>query len=93
MFRAVRDRLSGAEDVVLGALCRNDLGLAVANSLSAVRAGAREIVCSIHGVGERAGIAPLEEVALAAWVVRATGDVPRNSTPRNWPRQAGWWGA
>ena len=68
MFRAVRERLSGAEDVVLGALCRNDLGLAVANSLSAVRSGAREIVCSMHGVGERAGIAPLEEVALAAWV-------------------------
>lgn len=68
MFRAVRDRLAGAEDVVLGALCRNDLGLAVANSLSAVRSGAREIVCSMHGVGERAGIAPLEEVALAAWV-------------------------
>jgi 2-isopropylmalate synthase len=68
MFRAVREKLSGAEDVVLGALCRNDLGLAVANSLSAVRSGAREIVCSIHGLGERAGIAPLEEVALAAYV-------------------------
>ena len=68
MFKAVRDKLPGAEDVVLGALCRNDLGLAVANSLSAVRSGAREIVCSIHGIGERAGIAPLEEVALAAWV-------------------------
>lgn len=68
MFRAVREKMSGAEDVVLGALCRNDLGLAVANSLSAVRNGAREIVCSMHGVGERAGIAPLEEVALAAWM-------------------------
>lgn len=68
MFRAVREKMSGAEDVVLGALCRNDLGLAVANSLSAVRNGAREIVCSMHGVGERAGIAPLEEVAMAAWV-------------------------
>jgi 2-isopropylmalate synthase len=68
MFRAVREKLAGAEDVVLGALCRNDLGLAVANSLSAVRSGAREIVCSIHGLGERAGIAPLEEVALAAYV-------------------------
>jgi 2-isopropylmalate synthase len=68
MFKAVREKMPGAEDVVLGALCRNDLGLAVANSLSAVRSGAREIVCSMHGVGERAGIAPLEEVALAAWV-------------------------
>jgi 2-isopropylmalate synthase len=68
MFKAVREKMPGAEDVVLGALCRNDLGLAVANSLSAVRSGAREIICSMHGIGERAGIAPLEEVALAAWV-------------------------
>lgn len=68
IFRGVRERLAGAEDVVLGALCRNDLGLALANSLSAVRAGAREIVCSIHGLGERAGIAALEEVAMAVHV-------------------------
>jgi 2-isopropylmalate synthase len=51
--------------VVLSAHCHDDLGLAVANSLAAVRAGVRQIECTINGIGERAGNASLEEIAVA----------------------------
>ena len=64
MFTAVRERI-GRNDVVLSCHCHNDLGLAVANSLAAVEAGARQIECTINGIGERAGNASLEEVAMA----------------------------
>jgi 2-isopropylmalate synthase len=55
----------GIERVVLSAHCHDDLGLAVANSLAAVRAGARQVECTINGIGERAGNAALEEVVMA----------------------------
>jgi 2-isopropylmalate synthase len=64
MFTAVRERIQ-RDDVVLSCHCHNDLGLAVANSLAAVEAGARQIECTINGIGERAGNASLEEVAMA----------------------------
>ncbi len=64
IFTAVRDRIR-RDDVVLSCHCHNDLGLAVANSLAAVEAGARQIECTINGIGERAGNASLEEVAMA----------------------------
>jgi 2-isopropylmalate synthase len=64
MFRHVRERL-GAREVVLSAHCHNDLGLAVANSLAAVAAGARQVECTINGIGERAGNASLEEFVVA----------------------------
>lgn len=51
--------------VIISAHCHNDLGLAVANSLAAVEAGARQVECTINGIGERAGNAALEEVAMA----------------------------
>src|SRR5438128_2515763 len=57
----VRDR----EDVTISVHCHNDLGLAVANSLAAVDAGARQIECTINGIGERAGNASLEEIVMA----------------------------
>ncbi|MEZ5292089.1 MAG: hypothetical protein R2745_13465, partial [Vicinamibacterales bacterium] len=63
MFRAVGDRVGPA--IVLSAHCHNDLGLAVANSLAAIEAGARQIECTINGIGERAGNAALEEVVMA----------------------------
>jgi 2-isopropylmalate synthase len=63
MFRAVGTRVG--DGVVLSAHCHNDLGLAVANSLAAVQAGARQVECTINGIGERAGNASLEEIVMA----------------------------
>ena len=65
MFEAVREGVPSAEQVVLSAHCHDDLGLAVANSIAAVCAGARQIECTINGIGERAGNAALEEVVMA----------------------------
>ena len=65
MFRAVRERVPGADNVIFSTHCHNDLGLAVANSLAGVQAGARQIECTINGIGERAGNAALEEVVMA----------------------------
>jgi 2-isopropylmalate synthase len=64
IFHRVRSHLGRAENIVLSAHCHNDLGLAVANSLAAVRAGARQVECTINGIGERAGNASLEEIAV-----------------------------
>ena len=65
IFTMLRERVPGADRVVLSTHNHNDLGLAVANTLAAVRAGARQIECTINGIGERAGNAALEEVAMA----------------------------
>jgi 2-isopropylmalate synthase len=65
MFRRVREFLGDPQGIVLSAHCHDDLGLAVANSLAAVRAGVRQIECTINGIGERAGNAALEEVVVA----------------------------
>jgi len=65
MFRQVREHLGNPEHVTLSAHCHDDLGLAVANSLAAVRAGVRQIECTVNGIGERAGNAALEEIAVA----------------------------
>jgi 2-isopropylmalate synthase len=65
MFLKVREHLGDPEHVTLSAHCHDDLGLAVANSLAAVRAGVRQIECTVNGIGERAGNAALEEVAVA----------------------------
>ena len=66
LVRAVRDRVVGnREDITISVHCHNDLGLAVANSLAAIDAGARQIECTINGIGERAGNASLEEIAMA----------------------------
>lgn len=70
MFHRVRNHLGRAENITLSAHCHNDLGLAVANSLAAVRAGARQIECTVNGIGERAGNASLEETAVALAVRR-----------------------
>jgi 2-isopropylmalate synthase len=68
IFRAARKRLAGYPNAVLSAHCHNDLGLAVANSLAAISAGARQVECTINGIGERAGNASLEEIAVALHV-------------------------
>src|SRR5213080_4470971 len=65
MFTRVREFLGDPDGITLSAHCHDDLGLAVANSLAAVRAGVRQIECTINGIGERAGNASLEEVVVA----------------------------
>jgi 2-isopropylmalate synthase len=70
MFREVRERIAAIDErgVVLSSHCHDDLGLAVANSLAAISAGARQVECTINGIGERAGNASLEEIAAALYV-------------------------
>ena len=70
MFRQVRERIPAidAEGIILSSHTHDDLGLAVANSLAAVEAGARQVECAVNGIGERAGNAALEEVAAALYV-------------------------
>jgi 2-isopropylmalate synthase len=65
LFRTVRERVPNSDQAVFSVHCHNDLGMAVANSLAGVRAGARQIECTINGIGERAGNAALEEVVMA----------------------------
>ena len=61
----LREQVDGAERITFSTHCHDDLGMAVANSLAAVEAGARQIECTINGLGERAGNAALEELAMA----------------------------
>ncbi len=68
MFRAVRERVPGIERATLSAHCHDDLGLAVANSLAAIAAGAGQVECTVNGIGERAGNAALEEIVMASHV-------------------------
>jgi 2-isopropylmalate synthase len=68
LIGSIRSRLKRAEHVIISAHCHNDLGLAVANSLAAIAAGARQVECTINGIGERAGNAALEELAMALFV-------------------------
>ena len=65
MIRTLRERVPNSDKVVWSVHCHNDLGLAVANSLAAVMAGARQIECTVNGLGERAGNASLEEIVMA----------------------------
>jgi 2-isopropylmalate synthase len=65
IFTDLRNRVPGIEKVVLSSHNHNDLGLAVANTIAAIRAGARQVEVTINGIGERAGNASLEEVAMA----------------------------
>jgi 2-isopropylmalate synthase len=64
-FRMLRERVPGMDRAVLSVHCHNDLGLAVANSLAGLMAGARQVECTINGIGERAGNAAMEEVVMA----------------------------
>jgi len=65
LITTIRQRVKGIENVVISAHCHNDLGMAVANALAAVSAGARQVECTINGIGERAGNASLEEIVMA----------------------------
>jgi len=68
MFSTLISRVPGSDRVVFSTHCHNDLGLATANSLAAVEAGARQVECTVNGIGERAGNAALEEVVMAITV-------------------------
>lgn len=65
LIRMLLERVPGADSIVFSTHCHNDLGMATANSLAAVEAGARQIECTINGLGERAGNTALEEVVMA----------------------------
>jgi 2-isopropylmalate synthase len=67
-FKEIRKRVPALSKVVLSAHCHNDLGLAAANSLAAIRGGARQIECTVNGIGERAGNAAVEEVVMTLHV-------------------------
>ncbi|MCF5940416.1 2-isopropylmalate synthase, partial [Xanthomonas perforans] len=65
MFSRLIASVEGADKVIFSAHCHNDLGLAVANSLAAIEGGARQVECTINGIGERAGNCALEEITMA----------------------------
>ena len=71
-IRLLRERIPNSDKVVWSVHCHNDLGLAVANTLAAVMAGARQVECTINGLGDRAGNAALEEIVMA---VRTRQDI------------------
>ncbi len=71
MFEQVRMGVANSDKAVFSVHCHNDLGLAAANSLAGVRGGARQVECTINGIGERAGNAALEEIVMA---IRTRGD-------------------
>jgi 2-isopropylmalate synthase len=64
-FRRIRERVPHPDTVVFSAHCHDDLGLAVANTLAAIQGGARQVECTVNGIGERAGNAALEEIVMA----------------------------
>ncbi len=65
LFQRMKREIPGAEKIVFSTHCHNDLGMAVANSLAGIEGGARQVECTINGIGERAGNAALEEIAAA----------------------------
>jgi 2-isopropylmalate synthase len=71
LFRMVRERVPNADKAVFSVHCHDDLGMAVANSLAGVEGGARQVECTVNGIGERAGNAALEEIVMA---IRTRGD-------------------
>src|SRR5262249_1577564 len=77
LIKTLRERVPNSDKAVWSVHCHNDLGMAVANSLSAVMAGARQVECTINGLGERAGNASLEEVVMA---VKTRSDVFKCAT-------------
>ena len=68
LVKTVKEKVVGDKNVIISVHCHNDLGLAVANSLAAIEAGARQVECTINGIGERAGNASLEELIMACAV-------------------------
>lgn len=65
LIKYLKEKVSGIENIIISVHCHNDLGLAVANSLAAIQAGARQVECTINGIGERAGNTSMEEIVMA----------------------------
>ncbi len=82
LFEEMVERCPGLERVELSAHCHNDLGLAVANSLAGIGAGASQVECTVNGIGERAGNASLEEIVMALRVRAELFDVETGVDPR-----------
>ncbi len=78
LITTLKKRVAGIDDVILSVHCHDDLGLAVANSLAGILAGARQVECTINGIGERAGNASLEELALILKTRRQTFNLQTN---------------
>lgn len=72
LIKYIRDNVPNISKAVISVHCHNDLGLAVANSIAAIRNGARQVECTINGIGERAGNASLEEIAM---ILRTRKDI------------------
>jgi 2-isopropylmalate synthase len=72
LFRMVRERVPNADKAVFSVHCHNDLGMAVANSIAGIEGGARQVECTLNGIGERAGNAALEEIVMA---LKVRGDI------------------
>jgi 2-isopropylmalate synthase len=72
LFRRVRERVPNSDKAIFSVHCHNDLGLAVANTVAGIKGGARQVECTINGIGERAGNAALEEIVMA---LKVRGDV------------------
>ena len=94
VIRTLRKRVPNIDKAVISVHCHNDLGLAVANSLAAVEAGAGQVECTINGIGERAGNCSLEEIVMA---LRHPARLLPRRTPASSPSgscpPAGWWRA
>jgi len=65
LIQSLRQHVSNIDQAILSVHCHNDLGMAVANSLAAIQAGARQVECTVNGIGERAGNAAMEEIVMA----------------------------
>jgi len=86
MFAYLREHVPGSDRVTWSAHCHNDLGLAVANSLSAIKNGVRQVECTINGIGERAGNTSMEEVVMALKTRKDLfGIESRINTPQIYP--------
>jgi 2-isopropylmalate synthase len=92
LIRGILANVPNIHDAIISVHCHNDLGMATANSLAAVLAGARQVECTVNGIGERAGNASMEEIVMALETRRdhpSTGPAPASTPPRSTGR-AGW---
>ncbi len=78
LIKGIADNTPGIDQAIISVHCHNDLGLAVANSLAGIENGARQVECTINGLGERAGNAALEEIVMALYVKRQHYGVQTN---------------
>ena len=86
LIAKIKANTPGAENVIISTHCQNDLGLSTGNSLAGAVGGARQIECTINGIGERAGNASLEEVAVALHLRGVNHMVRAPANPRIYPR-------